>query len=84
MNSKSAKTLWKEGSVEKRMKILKSVCSNPCLDGATVEFDLKKPYVTLAEMRQKEDWRRRAGEYRTWFIQNPQVNINNIHKLLVA
>ena len=55
--AKSAKTLWKEGSVEQRMNILKALCSNPSLDGASIQYDLKKPFVTLEEMGQKEDWR---------------------------
>lgn len=53
----NAKTLWNSGSIEQRMKILKSLCSNPKLNDVNIEFDLKKPYVTLSEMREKESWR---------------------------
>lgn len=52
-----AKTLWNSGSDQQRLEYLRTVCSNPVLDGATVRYDLKKPYSTVAEMRQKEDWR---------------------------
>ena len=64
--------------------LLQRLLSKLTLDGVNIRFDLKKPFAILAEMARKSDWRSRAGAYRTWFIQNPQININNIHMLLVA
>jgi hypothetical protein len=41
-----------------------------------------KPFAVLAEMAKKEDWRGNVAEYRTWFMQNSSLNINDIRGLL--
>lgn len=53
----NAKSLWNQGSVEQRLEILKTVCSNPTLEGASVRYEIRKPFATVAEMAKKEDWR---------------------------
>lgn len=53
----NAKSIWESGSPQERLEYLKEVCSNQVLDGATVRIELKKPYVTIAEMNEKSDWR---------------------------
>lgn len=52
----NAKSLWNFGTPTERMSILKRICSNPVLDGATVKYDLKKPYATLTEMKENQEW----------------------------
>lgn len=53
----SAKSLWKQGTPMERRNILELLLSNRSLDGLTVRYDLKKPFVILAEMARKQDWR---------------------------
>ena len=53
----SAKSLWNMGTPEEKVEYLKMVCSNQLLDGASVRYELKKPFATLAEMKIKEEWR---------------------------
>lgn len=53
----NAKSLWNQGSVEQRLEILKTLCSNPVLEGTSVRYELKKPFVTVAEMAEKDSWR---------------------------
>ena len=53
----NAKTLWDLGSVEQKLELLKRLCSNPVLDGPTIRYELKKPFTTIAEMRENEKWR---------------------------
>lgn len=54
----NAKELWKSMDKLQRLEYLKKVSSNPTLDDLTVRFELKKPFLKLAEMKQTEDWRR--------------------------
>lgn len=53
----NAKSLWNQGSVDQRVALLKSLCSNPTLDGVSVQYELKKPFATVAQMGEKNDWR---------------------------
>ena len=53
----NAKSLWNQGSPQERMDYLKKVCSNPMLDMTNLRYDLKKPFVTIAEMKENKDWR---------------------------
>ena len=80
----NAKTLWKQGTPQEQLDYLNKICSNSVLDGPSIRYDLRKPFKTIAKMAVSDNWRSRAAQYRTWFIQSPQININNIHKLLVA
>jgi hypothetical protein len=51
-------------SLQKASLRLDLVLSNPVLSGATVRYDLKKPFVMLSEMSQKQDWRTHCEELR--------------------
>lgn len=55
--AKEAKDLWKEGSLTEKLEILKRVCWNPILEGATLRYGLRKPFQTIAEMNENQDWR---------------------------
>jgi site-specific DNA recombinase len=52
-----AKRLWKTATVEQRLALVKTVCSNQKLNGVTIDYELKKPFAVLAEMSEKEIWR---------------------------
>ena len=64
-----AKILWESQSPQDRRRFLELVLSNRLLRGLTVEYELKKPFKILAEMREEGDWRARAGEYRTSILE---------------
>ncbi len=52
----SAKSLWIGRSTYERREFLNKVLSNPILDGLTVRYELKTPFVVLMKMREKEEW----------------------------
>lgn len=53
----NAKSLWNQRSPIERRMLLDMMLSNRSLSGLSVEFDLKKPFKILAQMREKQDWR---------------------------
>ncbi len=55
--SKNAKSLWNDGTLEQKLEILKKLCWNPVLEGATLRYDLRKPFATIAKMNESEEWR---------------------------
>ena len=58
--ARDAKSLWKVKSPKERKEFLNAILSNPVLDGATVRYDLKKPFAVLLKMAangEKENWR---------------------------
>lgn len=55
--AKEAKELWKRGSLTERLEILKKLCWNPILEGATLRYGLRKPFATIAEMNGNQNWR---------------------------
>ena len=55
--AKEAKDLWKVGSLTEKLEILKQLCWNPILEGATLRYDLRKPFATIAKMNENDDWR---------------------------
>jgi site-specific DNA recombinase len=57
--AKQARTLWNQRTPSERRQLLELVLSNPRLDGATVRFDMKKPFAVLSEMAKGQDWRAR-------------------------
>jgi hypothetical protein len=67
--AKQAKELWNQGTLTEKVEILKKVCWNPILDGATLRYGLRKPFATLAEMNESEDWRAFLDEIRTLVLQ---------------
>ena len=57
--ARDAKSLWKVKSPKERKEFLSAILSNPVLDGATVRYDLKKPFAVLLKMAangEKEKW----------------------------
>ena len=54
----NAKELFKSLSREDRVEYLKKVCSNPRLDGLTLQYQLKSPFKRLSDWKEKQDWRR--------------------------
>lgn len=55
--AKDAKTLWLSRAPMERRMFLDKILSNPVLNGANIEFNLRKPFAVLAEIAQKDDWR---------------------------
>lgn len=53
----NAKSLWKSGSVEQKLELLRVVTSNRVLNGVNIEYNLNKPFGTISEMSKKESWR---------------------------
>lgn len=53
---KNAKSLLETASAEELGDYLKTVCSNPVLDGASIRFSLKKPFSLIVEMKENEGW----------------------------
>lgn len=43
-------------TTQERKEALDRVVSNPILNGANVQFNLRKPFGILIEMKQKENW----------------------------
>jgi DNA invertase Pin-like site-specific DNA recombinase len=54
----NAKARWKDMTRLQQVEYLKKVCSNPTLDGLTVQYQLQKPFARLAIMKENSDWRR--------------------------
>lgn len=52
-----AKSLWKERSAYERIEFLKMILSNPTWDGVSVQYEMKKPFALLREMKRLENWR---------------------------
>ena len=57
--AKNAKSLWKMQSISERKNLLDMVLSNPVLNGLNVEFNLRKPFDVLVEMKGNTEWRTR-------------------------
>jgi site-specific DNA recombinase len=53
----TAKSLWLSRSPKERRDFLDKILSNPTLNGANIEFDLRKPFATIAEMASNQSWR---------------------------
>lgn len=52
----NAKSLWLSRPSHERKEFLDQILSNPVLDGLTIRYEWRKPFGSLAEMAQKEDW----------------------------
>lgn len=57
--AKRAKELWAVQNLAEKRALLDKLVLNPRMNRASVEYDLRKPFDTLAQMRGKEDWRTR-------------------------
>ena len=58
--AKRARSLWNQRSPAEERQLLEVVLSNPVLDGATVRWEMKKPFAILAEMTNGSAWRARS------------------------
>ena len=54
--STSAKSLWNNKTPQQRREFLDMILSNPTLNGVSIEYNLRKPYLVLMEMKQEEKW----------------------------
>jgi hypothetical protein len=54
----NAKELYKAMNREDRMEYLKMVCSNPTLDGLTLQYQLQSPFARLSNWKEDSNWRR--------------------------
>lgn len=57
--AKRARSLWNQRTPAEKRQLLEMVLSNPTLDGATLRWEMKKPFAILAEMTKGNDWRAR-------------------------
>ena len=57
--AKNAKSFWNSEPLEEKKKVLDMILSNPVLDGINIEYDLKKPFEILKEMKGNSEWRTR-------------------------
>lgn len=55
--AKNAKALWNTRSPEERRDFLAKLLWNPRLNGRSAEYDLRKPFDTVARMSGAEGWR---------------------------
>ena len=51
---KHAESSWIKVSAEERLILVKRVCSNFRLEGASLRYDLKKPFRILAQIKSKD------------------------------
>lgn len=63
--AKCAKDLYLSRSPLERREFLEKLVSNPILEGASLRYDLKKPFRTLAEMNVSGEWRARMDQFLT-------------------
>ncbi len=63
--ARDAKSLWLSRSPDERRQFLDELLSNRVLDGTNVRYDLKKPFATLVEMKENENWRPLVDDFRT-------------------
>lgn len=54
----NAKELYKAMSRQDRMEYLKMVCSNPTLEGLTLQYQLQSPFARLSNWKENSNWRR--------------------------
>jgi len=53
----NGKSLWESGTTQEKLEYLKQLCSNPVLEGPTIQYQLKKAFVTIGEMKSNPEWR---------------------------
>ncbi len=51
---KNLKSLWKTLEDENRVKLLKSLYSNPKLKDGTLEYNLRKPFLMISKIKSEE------------------------------
>ena len=54
----NAKELYKSMNREDRLEYLKKVCSNPTLDGLTLQYQLQSPFERLSNWKENSKWRK--------------------------
>ncbi len=60
----SVKTLWNSRSAWERREFLEKLLSNQRLRGATVEYELRKPFQVVSQMQRNSKWWSLAGSNR--------------------
>lgn len=65
--AKSARSLWLSRTPMERREWLELVLSNRSLEGATIRFDLTKPFMVLEQIKQSGDWRPHRDNFLTAF-----------------
>jgi len=53
---KRAKELWKGRAPAEKRELLEKMLSNPRLRARSIEYDYKKPFMVIAEMRRRKVW----------------------------
>ncbi len=51
-----AESLWNSKNSYERLDMLNKLQSNPLLDGSTIKYHLRKPYLKLVEMKKNQEW----------------------------
>lgn len=60
-----AKLLWLSRSPQEQREFLQLVLSNPLWDGVSLQYELKKPFKVLSQMRENINWCGHLEEFRT-------------------
>ena len=53
---KELKSLWELMPGEKRLEVIKQLCSNPTLNGRSVEYSLRKPFEILKKLNKTSEF----------------------------
>ena len=64
---KRAKSAWNKGDSEERLGLVKRVCSNFRVDGASLRYDLRRPFQILAQIKLNE------GDQKWWGRQDSNL-----------
>jgi DNA invertase Pin-like site-specific DNA recombinase len=67
----NAKELYKSMNREDRLTYLKKVCSNPTLDGLTLQYQLQSPFARLSNWKENSKWRIRRKMTCFNYLTNP-------------
>ena len=54
----NSKERYRSMGREDRLEYLNKVCSNPTLNGLTLQFQLQSPFARLSNWKENQEWRR--------------------------
>lgn len=63
--SQRLESIWKTRSDAEKILVLKNLLSNQTLDGATIRYHYREPFLVLREMGRNYDWRAYVENFRT-------------------
>ena len=66
--AKQARSLWNQRTTSEKRLLLEMVLSNPQLEGATLRYEMKKPFAILSQMTNGPDWRARCDSNPSSFV----------------